>query len=739
MKRRMLRLFSSFLCIVSIGLAWAAFAPIPQDETIPPERWQTGTKAVLPFYAGLYNDFPRTNAPPDNPSTPEKASLGRLLFFDPVLSRDNDMSCSTCHHPDLGFSDGRQTGMGAGGTGYGVQRTGGVVFPRNTLTQWNVAYNKSLLWNGSLSTLEQVIAGTMVSPEEFASNPDQVVDELRTIPEYVHLFDAAFGSDAEAVSFVNIARAIATFQRSLISNNSPYDRYAAGDFDALTPQQRRGLALFRSSRTRCNDCHSAPTFSDDGFSVTGVPPLPGTEYDPGRAAVDPQGMYRAFKAPTLRNIALTAPYMHNGVFPSLEKVMDFYAQGGGRKDGVENMDVHVQGFTLTDSERAELVAFLYALTDEGNLAEIPASVPSGLPVVPRLENPGREAVQRVNRSESAEQDSGGRHPRVFTVESGQTIQSVIDLAQAGDTVQIPFGSYSESVVVDEPGIRLVGLPNSRGDHPILDGDGRLAHGVLASADGFEMAFLDLKRYSDAQVLVKNASNLFLHDISIAGPGLLGLSLQSCSNVRVEDVHVTAMKSAGVYVSSSEQVSLLGVDSYNNAIGMELENSVYSTIQSSHAHGNALGIFVLLQPHLQSKVSLNTLLSDNVVENNNAEFLGGQALPDGTGILVLAADDVESRGNTIRGHRRAGLVVVSRTGKLAQTVMDVGIYPDHFAADRNFYAANHADVIWDGGGDGSNFDDETASSVPGVLPSSEWIKPFYRLYWWALRLFGRPPL
>ena len=138
--------------------------------------------------------------------------------------------------------------------------------------------------------------------EEFDSDPDQVVAELKDIPEYVHLFDAALKDGADAITYANISRAITAFQRTLLSMNSPYDRFAAGNFEAFTPQQRRGLALFRSARTRCNDRHSAPTFSDDGFSVTGVPPLPGTEYDPGRAEVDPQGGYRAFKAPTLRNI-----------------------------------------------------------------------------------------------------------------------------------------------------------------------------------------------------------------------------------------------------------------------------------------------------------------------------------------------------------------------------------------------------------------------------------------------------
>ena len=403
MKRWILRSLFVLGGLFLAGLLWAAYTPIPQDETFTSERWGGGAEASLPFYAGFNRNLPDTNTPPDNPITPEKVALGRFLFFDPILSRNNDMSCSTCHHPDLGFSDGRKTGMGAGGSGYSTDRTGGFEFSRNTMSHWNVVFNTAFLWNGGAGSLEEVAAATIVAHEEFDSEPDQVFVDLKEIPEYVRLFDAAFGGGAEEITYANIVRAITAFQRTLISLNSPYDRYIAGDFDALTPQQRRGLMLFKSARMRCNDCHWAPTFSDDDFSVTGVPPLPGTVYDPGRAGVDPEGKDKGFKAPTLRNIVLTAPYMHNGIFATLEEVIDFYAQGGGRVDGVQNVDVPVQGFEISDSEKADLIAFLYALTDENALPEIPTSVPSGLPVVPRFENPARDIVREVNRPEKMEQ------------------------------------------------------------------------------------------------------------------------------------------------------------------------------------------------------------------------------------------------------------------------------------------------------------------------------------------------
>jgi len=659
--------------------------------------------------------------------------LGRLLFFDPVLSKNNDMSCSTCHHPDLGFSDGRPTAMGAGGTGYGPERSGGVEFQHNTMSHWNVVYSTTFLWNGAASSLEEVAAGTIVAHEEFDSDPDQVVLELRSIPEYVRLFEAAFGSGADAIMYANISRAIAAFQRTLLSFASPYDRYTAGDFDALTPQQRRGLALFRSARMRCNDCHWAPTFSDDDFSVTGVPPLPGTEYDPGRAAVDPQGSYRAFKAPTLRNIALTAPYMHNGVFTTLEEVIDFYAQGGGWVDGVQDVDVQVQGFEISDSEKADLAAFLYALTDESALPEIPVSVPSGLPVVPRLENPAWTIVRQVNRPEKAEQAEGQRDPQVLTVGVGQSIQLVIDQARAGDTVQIPYGNYSESLILDEPGVRLIGLPSAQGAYPVLDGGDKLTNGLIASGDGFEMAFLALRGYTGTGVLVKNASNAYVHDISLSGSGTLGLALELCSNVRVERVRVTGMASAGVYAGSSEQVSFTEVEASGNAIGIELENSIYSEVKASHAYENAVGIFVALQPHLSSRISLYNKIYDNIVENNNVDGVTTQKLPHGMGILVLAADHVELWGNTVRGHAFAGLAVYSLTGDFAGNEMDVGINPEFLSARDNLYMGNKADVFWDGTGVGNVFDDRTVFSAPAILPSSRWSESMYRIYWRVLNV------
>ena len=227
------------------------------------------------------------------------------------------------------------------------------------------------------------------------ASPQELVSELRAIPEYVSLFEEAFGNE-DAVTYENVQNSIAAFERSLVTNNAPFDRYAAGDITALTAAQRRGLGIFRSAGTRCFECHSAPTFFGQFIFCHRCTDLPGQVHDTGRLQVESTSLDGAFRAPTLRNIALTAPYMHNGAFATLEEVVDFYAKGGGRDDGIENIDMHVIGFELIEQEKADLVAFMYALTDESNLPEFPESVPSGLPIVEHVENPAREVVSQVN-------------------------------------------------------------------------------------------------------------------------------------------------------------------------------------------------------------------------------------------------------------------------------------------------------------------------------------------------------
>ena len=189
-----------------------------------------------------------------------------------------------------------------------------------------------------------------------------------------------------------------------------------------------------------------------------------------------------------------------------------------------------------------------------------------------------------------------------------------------------------------------------------------------------------------------------------------------------------MKSAGVYAGSSEGISIAEVESSGNAIGIELENTLHSEVYASHVYDNGIGVFVALQPHLPSKISLYNQVYDNLIDDNNLESVMPQGPLSGSGILVLAADYVEIQGNTIRGHTHAGLAVYSLSGDFSRNKVDVGIIPEYLSAHDNLYSDNKLDIDWDGTGGGNAFDERIISSNPGILPSSSWNKTFYRIYW-----------
>jgi parallel beta-helix repeat protein len=732
------RIFTGLGILLLVGIAYAAFAPIPQDEVLPEEKWGAGSSSVEPAWTGLMRDFPATNETDANPTTPEKVELGRLLFFDPILSQNNDMSCASCHHPDMGFTDGNAQAIGADG----------VVLQRSSMSLWNVAYNTNFFWDGRAATLEEQMDTPLTSKDEMAGEPKDIEAELRAIPEYVDLFEKAFGS-ADAVTYDNVKLAISAFQRTLISNDSPFDRYASGDVNALTPAQRRGLALFRSAATRCFECHSAPTFADESFSVTGVPDLPGQPHDAGRQQVEPSSLDGAFKAPTLRNIALTAPYMHNGIFNTLEEVVDFYAKGGGRDAGFPNVDIHVAGFDMNEQEKADLVAFLYALTDESKLPEIPASVPSGLAVVQNLEPvQARQIVSEVNAEETEATAASAGEAKTLRVQKGQTIQSVMDQARPGDTIEVPYGIYYEHVIIDMSDIKFFGVPNEKGEWPVIDGKGTGSDGVIASGNNFEMAFFAVKNFTSNGVLVEGATGVYLHDMYIENTGVYGVYPVRCTDVLIERIEGTLMNDAAIYAGKSMNVVIRDTLTYGNVIGIELENTVNGEVYNNVAHDNTIGIFIDLLPQLPSKVSMYTKVYDNVMENNNGENFGkpGTAvslIPPGTGMLILAADHVEVYNNTIRGNKTGGLAVFNLTIGFSEEEIDVGPNPEHTYAHDNIYENNGYDpdpfvknmlgsgfdIIWDGTGVNNRFDEPNAStSFPPALPASTWPDPLYNLYW-----------
>ncbi|RMH00366.1 MAG: hypothetical protein D6706_04010 [Chloroflexi bacterium] len=720
------RLLGGLVAVLVVIFLIAAAFPLPQDPPVDMENHGAGASSVEPSYSGLQREFPPLNEPPDNPTTPEKVALGRLLFFDPVLSENNEMACATCHQPDLGFSDGKPRATGLDG----------VELARNTPTLWNVGYAKNLFWDGRISSLEEQAAVPLTHPQEMSTqDTEALVAELKAIPEYVALFDAAFGGGEEAITLENITRALAAFERTLITNNSPFDRYAAGDFNALTPQQRRGLAIFRSGATRCFECHTAPTFASDTFRVIGVP-----DDDPGRAAVAEDGTFGAFKVPTLRNIALTAPYMHDGSMATLEEVIDFYAKGGGRAHGVENVDVFVSGFELTDQEKADLIAFLYALTDESNLPEIPTSVPSGLPVIERIENPAREVAATYNVGDTKAETAESRAPVTITVAPGETIQAAVDRAQPGDTIEIPYGIYHERVVVDMNDITLRGIPNEQGEFPILDGEGKLSEGVIASGNNFTVGNLHVRNYTDNGVLVEGVTNVHFHDIFAENTGTYGVYPVQSTNVLIERVEVTGVDDAGIYAGQCENVVVRDSVAYGNVLGIELENTLGGEVYNNHTYDNTVGIFIVILPQLTSKISANTKVYDNISEDNNHENFApegalARSAPSGVGILLLGTDNAEVYNNVVRNNKTTGVAVFSLTGTGVFDVneLDVGPLPEGNWVHDNTYENNGydpdpfvkelgipvGDILWDGSGNNNRFNEENATSFPPLLPGDGW--------------------
>ncbi|MCB8976163.1 MAG: hypothetical protein H6657_01910 [Ardenticatenaceae bacterium] len=530
------RVFGVLIGLLLLIFVVSAAIPAKADPDIG-DNHGAGASSVQPSYTGLQREFPALNETAVNPTTDAKAELGYLLFFDPVLSENNDIACATCHQPDLGFSDGRSTAIGPNGT----------ELTRNTPGLWNVGYAQNLFWDGRLDSLEAQSNVPLTHPDEMGvTDTAALVAELSAIGEYNTLFNAAF---ADGVTLENIENALAAFQRTLISNNSPFDQYAAGNVDALTPSQRRGLALFRSGATRCFECHTAPTFASDTFRVVGIP-----SDDLGRAGVVENGSVGAFKVPTLRNIALSAPYMHNGSLATLEDVVNFYADGGGRVHGQENVDVFVQGFELTDQERLDLVAFLYALTDESNLPAVPTAVPSGLPVIQPTDNPARAEVAAHNVGGDSGIDLTDREPMTIVVAEGESVQTAVDRARPGDTIEVPYGVYHERVVIDINDITLRGIANEAGEWPIFDGENVLTEGVIASGNNFTVGNLHVRNYTDNGVLVEGVTGVHFHDIFAENVGTYGVYPVRSTNVLIERVEVTGVDDAGVYAGQCKTSS-----------------------------------------------------------------------------------------------------------------------------------------------------------------------------------------
>lgn len=288
-------------------------------------------------------------APAENSLTREKALLGRRLFFDPILSRDGSISCASCHLPEHGLASPDPVAIGIGG----------LKGRRNSPSLYNMAWRKSFFWDGRAASLEEQALAPIVSPQELGSDLPTVMGRLQRHPEYPKLFAEAFSQDEASVSEANLAKALASFQRTLVRAGSEVDRFHAAEYDALSPEARQGLWIFES-RGFCWQCHSGPNFSDEAFHNTGVG-FGKEGRDLGRFEVTGEDLHRhQFKTPSLRGVAETAPFMHDGSVKTLEDVVEFYSQGGASKD--PGLDPQLRPLHLTPTEKANLVEYLKALS-----------------------------------------------------------------------------------------------------------------------------------------------------------------------------------------------------------------------------------------------------------------------------------------------------------------------------------------------------------------------------------------
>lgn len=283
--------------------------------------------------------------PADNPLIAEKIELGKQLFFDKRLSKDNTIACVDCHRPELAFTDGRALSRGVEG----------VAAQRNAPTLLNAAWLQTVMFDGELKTLEMQVIVPIQEHSEMNSDMLALIKELRAVPEYQEAAKRIFNRDFDPWV---LTRSIAAYERTLISQDSPYDKFRAGKKSALTASQKRGYELF-ANRLYCTECHPAPHFTTYKTECNGLYPDYGQ--DNGRFRVSGKEADKGrFKVPTLRNIALTAPYMHDGSLVSLDEVLGHYERGG---QGHVNQSEVIKKFTLTQEERTDLKNFLNSLTD----------------------------------------------------------------------------------------------------------------------------------------------------------------------------------------------------------------------------------------------------------------------------------------------------------------------------------------------------------------------------------------
>jgi cytochrome c peroxidase len=332
--------------LLFVGLLWLGtlIHCTPQGQQAVPDITANSESYRLDLPPG----FPEPAIPDDNKLTTKRVALGKALFFDPILSIDSSVSCGSCHFQHLAFSDSVSISTGVHG------KTGN----RNAPGLINLAYNTSFFWDGGVPTLEMQVLAPIETEEEMHLSLVEAVSRLKQHPTYPRLIKEAYQRNVDVFS---ITRSIAAFERTLISGNSKYDHYAfQNKKEVLNEEEQSGMNLFFGTRLQCTQCHSGFNFTNNGIVSNGL--FRDGDNDPGRQRItlrtEDQGKY---KVPTLRNVELTAPYMHDGRFETLQEVIAHYAKGGHAHP---NKSEFIQGFEINDIEINQLIAFLHTLTDD---------------------------------------------------------------------------------------------------------------------------------------------------------------------------------------------------------------------------------------------------------------------------------------------------------------------------------------------------------------------------------------
>ena len=346
MNSKPLRILSKIVCLLVVASMFVVGCKKKAPDVSsndPPTHANSTIVRGTPYELTIPHGLPDVKIPANNPLTVEKVALGKKLFFDKNLSLDRTISCATCHDPQKGWSNGTPFAEGVNGA----------VGTRNTPSIINVAFNTTQFWDGRAKSLEKQALGPILNPIEMAMpSEDELVARLKEDSSYVEQFNETF---EDGLTADNVAKAIASFERTILAGDLPYDRYQAGDKTAMSESAIRGMELFfNKRRANCGECHKEPHFTDMKFYNTGIG-MDKENPDLGRHLITKKAFIGAFKSPTLRQIVHTAPYMHDGSLATLEDVVEFYAKGGISNP---NQATGVFRLRLNEQDKKDIVQFM---------------------------------------------------------------------------------------------------------------------------------------------------------------------------------------------------------------------------------------------------------------------------------------------------------------------------------------------------------------------------------------------